>query len=145
MLRRPSFNEAFVFVTLFTITLSMLVLSVGLQPALSSEPAQTNTAEPPPSSPATTPIQSPAPTPQPTRAPVYGGSIVVPPALAGESPLPALNSAARLLSIATTLLFAGLLIVVKLATSVRKDSILPRKAHRYATNRRSDARQVSSW
>jgi hypothetical protein len=145
MPRRPSLNEGFVFVALFTITLSMLVLSVGLQPALSSEPAQPNTVEPSTPSPAAVPTRALAPTPQPTRAPAYGGSIVVPPALAGESPLPALNSGARLLSIATTLLFAVLLIVVRLATSARKDPILPRKAHRYATNRQSDARQVSSW
>jgi hypothetical protein len=127
-------------------TLSMLVLSVGLQPAVVlSEPVQSDTVEPPASSPATAPTQAPAPTPRPTKVPAYGGSILVPPALTGESPLPALNSRARLLSIAATLLFAALLIVVKLATSLRKDPILPRKARRYATNRQSDARQVSSW
>ena len=140
MLRRPSLNEGFVFVTLFAVTLSMLVLSVGLQPAMSSEPSEPNTAVPAPSSPPAVSTQAPAPTPRPTLAPAYGGSISVPPDLAGESPLPAANSRVRVLSMATTLLFTALLTVVKLATSVRKGPILPHESYRYATNKQSDAR-----
>jgi hypothetical protein len=96
------------------------------------------------------PPRPPAPTRKPkpsaTYTPVpYGGAIVVPPQLAGESPLPAAHSQVRMLSVVATILLLILLAAAKLAANLHKHFAPSHGLQRYATNEQHEAGSVSRW
>jgi LysM repeat protein len=69
---------------------------------------------------------------------VYGNSIMVPPELVGESPLPTTDARVRLLSVTAATLLILLLAVVKLATLFGRVSILPARPQQYVTREQSE-------
>lgn len=80
--------------------------------------------------------RGPTSTPRITSTP-YGGGIVVPPELAGESPVPNGNSEVYFLSVISTALLITLLATIKAAVSIKKMQAWPHQSHRYATNERA--------
>jgi LysM repeat protein len=70
--------------------------------------------------------------------PPYGGGIVVPPELAGESPIPNSSSQARVVSVVASTLLIGLLAAIKIGVGMKKMQTLMRPSHRHATNERSE-------
>ncbi len=69
----------------------------------------------------------------------YGGGIVVPPELAGESPIPNSSSQARVLSVASTTLLITLLAAIKAGVGMKKMQTLGRHSHRHAASERREA------
>jgi LysM repeat protein len=70
---------------------------------------------------------------------VYGNSIMVPPELVGESPMPTIDARIRLLSVAAATLLVLLLAIVRLATTLGGIHILPVRRQRYVTHEPPEA------
>ena len=86
------------------------------------------------------PKNPPKPKPRPTKTPVpYGGAIVVPPELTGESPLPASNAQSRPLAIFATGLLLAILAIVRLYASQQRSASLPRGLGVYSANEQHEA------
>jgi LysM repeat protein len=86
------------------------------------------------------PKQPPKPKPKPTKTPVpYGGAIVVPPELTGESPLPASNSQSRPLAVFATGLLLAILAIVRLYASQQRSASMPHGLGVYSANEQHEA------
>lgn len=99
-------------------------------PPTSDEPASPVVTTAPESSP-----RGPTSTPRITSTP-YGGSIIVPPELIGESPIPNDSPRANLLSVVSAALLIGLLAIVKIAAGMKEMPVPSHQSHQYATNER---------
>ena len=68
----------------------------------------------------------------------YGGGIVVPPELAGESPIPDSSSQARVLSVVSTTLLITLLAAIRIGVVMKTMQALTRHSHRHAASERRE-------
>lgn len=99
-------------------------------PRVSQAPPPKNIPKPQPK-----PTKRPTIPPKKTNTPVpYGGAIVVPPELAGESPLPASNSQARPLAVFATGLLLVILAIVRLCASQQRSPSLSHRLGVYSAN-----------
>ncbi len=76
--------------------------------------------------------------PQLPWSPPYGGGIVVPPELAGESPIPDSSSQAHVLSVVSTTLLITLLAAIRIGVGMKTMQALARHSHRHATSERRE-------
>lgn len=71
-------------------------------------------------------------------SPPYGGGIVVPPELAGESPIPESSSQTRVLSVVSASLLITLLAAIRIGVGMKTMQTLARHSHRHATSERRE-------